>query len=223
MVRWFVVLGILLISFPLATPVLGQGRSPGVDDAGPRTVSPRECTVDSLPVDTLIRVLGLDADGIPAQPPLTITSPLGQLVDDATLIRIELSVRGVLACLNAGDLPRAATWMTEAGMQRVYGGLTTDLAARHAAKTRLAASPQPRAEEECIRLLAVSDVSTLPDGRVATFVTMRDPLVPPGGPKTVLMVFADTIVANQSRAWLLDDWVDFSMAPVAMPTATRTA
>jgi len=117
----------------------------------------------------------------------------------------------MLACINAGDLPRTAAWITDHGIQRLYGGLTVDPAARQDATARLAASPQPRSEEDWIRLLAVSDVSTLPDGRVATFVTINDPLLPPGGPETVLLLFAETRVGGQNRGWVLDDWVDFSI------------
>ena len=48
----------------------------------------------------------------------------------------------------------------------------------------------------------------LPDGRVAAFVVLNEPLLPPAGPETLLFVFA-----NQDGQWLVDDWIDFSIVP----------
>ena len=72
----------------------------------------------------------------------------------------------------------------------------------------LQAAPEPRAAEFLTRLMTVTDVSVLPDGRVAAFVVFNEPLLPPGGPETLLFVFA-----NQDGQWLVDDWIDFSIVP----------
>ena len=70
-------------------------------------------------------------------------------------------------------------------------------------------APEPRDEAFLARLLAVTDVSMLPEGRVAAFVVISEPLLPPGGPETLLFIFA-----NQDGQWLLDDLVDFTVTPV---------
>ena len=78
-----------------------------------------------------------------------------------------------------------------------------------------AAKPQPRAEDALIRLVAATDPVMLADGRVATFVVLDEPLLPPDGPETLLFIFA-----NQDGAWRFDDLVDFTVIP---PAATPQA
>ncbi len=67
--------------------------------------------------------------------------------------------------------------------------------------------PDRRLARTPSRLLAVTDVSLRPDGRVAAFAVINDPLPPPG-PETLLLVFA-----HEEGRWLPDDWVDFSIVP----------
>jgi hypothetical protein len=102
--------------------------------------------------------------------------------------------------------------MTSDGIQRVSGDLTTDSAARVNAQQLLNAPPAARTREQGLRLLAISDVSTLPDRRIAAFAVFNDPVRPPGGPETALVVFS-----SRSGGWLLDDWVDFSIVAPATP------
>jgi hypothetical protein len=59
------------------------------------------------------------------------------------------------------------------------------------------------------RLIAVTDESRLPDGRIAAFVIVNDPLTPPAGPEALLFVFAP-----HDDAWLLDDLVRFLIVPL---------
>jgi hypothetical protein len=98
--------------------------------------------------------------------------------------------------------------MTENGVRRAYWGLTIDAENRELARTRITAQPEPRAEDALVRLITVTDVSVLPDGRIAAFVVLNEPLLPPSGPETLLFVFA-----NQDGQWLVDDWIDFSIVP----------
>jgi hypothetical protein len=185
---------------------------------GARRISPDACYVDPMPVEDLISVLGLDGGGIEPAPVMFVTSPLGTPADATTTGRITSAVRGLMACINAGDLPRTATWMTSRGIQRVFAGLTTDAMTRVAAQARLTAEPEARDRDQWLRLLAVSDVSTLPDGRVAAFVVFNDPVLPPSGAETVLVVYS-----QGGGGWLLDDWIDFSIVPLPTPTgATPT-
>jgi hypothetical protein len=93
-------------------------------------------------------------------------------------------------------------------VRRAYWGLTIDAENRELARTRIAAPPEPRTEEALARLITVTDVSVLPDGRITAFVVLNEPLLPPSGPETLLFVFA-----NQDGEWLVDDWIDFSIVP----------
>lgn len=200
----------------LAPPVLAQEGTPGPEsETGRRRTGPYECTIAPRSVTSVTTILGLDAGGVSAPPPMTITAPLGQPVDPGTYRHITQVVRGILACVDAGDLPRTTAWMTEHGIQRVYWRLTVDAVAREAARTRLTGAPQPLDWEAWFRLIAITDASFLPDRRVAAFAVINDPASVPGGPETVLLVFTD-----DGGAWRLDDWVDFSLMPplASLPT-----
>jgi hypothetical protein len=158
--------------------------------------------------EDIAAILALDGEGVPAPAMTQITPPLGDIADPETSTSIKEAARHVLACFNAGDIPRAAGLMTENGVRRAYWGLTIDAENRELARTRITAPPEPRAEEALVRLTTVTDVSLLPDGRIAAFVVLNEPLLPPPGPETLLFVFA-----NQDGRWLVDDWIDFSIVP----------
>jgi hypothetical protein len=189
--------------------VLAQDSTPEADGGeNPRLVAPSECVAEPRDFDDIAAILDLDGAGVPAPAMTQITPPLGQIADVATTISIKEAARQVLACFNAGDIPRAAGLMTENGVRRAYWGLTIDAENRELARTRIAAPPEPRAEDALVRLITVTDVSVLPDGRIAAFVVLNEPLLPPSGPETLLFVFA-----NQDGHWLVDDWIDFSIVP----------
>lgn len=200
-----------------ALSALAQDATPSPDQSeNPRLVDPSECKSDPMPVDRLTTVLGLDAQGVPQPKYTTITPPLGTVVDNATAISIKDAAREVLACFNAGDIPRAAALMTDNGIKRSYWGLTINDQSRQNAKELLAKAATPRGEDQAIRLIAVTDASMLPDGRVAAFLVINEPLLPPPGPETLLFIFA-----NQDGAWKVDDFVDFSIVrPEGTPEAT---
>ena len=185
----------------------GAATAPGYHNGRPYTDSPRRGVGGSSICD-IAAILELDGEGVPAPAITQITPPLGDNADVETSISIKEAARHVLACFNAGDIPRAAGLMTEDGVRRAYWGLTIDAENRELARTRIAATPEPRAEEALVRLITVTDVSLLPDRRIAAFVVLNEPLLPPAGPETLLFIFA-----NQDGQWLVDDWIDFSIVP----------
>ena len=190
-------------------PVLAQDSTPEADGAeNPRLVAPSECVAEPRDYEDIAVILELDGEGVPAPAMTQITPPLGEIADVATTTSIKEAAREVLACFNAGDIPRAAGLMTENGVRRAYWGLTIDAENRELARTRIAAPPEPRSEDALVRLITVTDVSILPDGRITAFVVLNEPLLPPPGPETLLFVFA-----NQNGQWLVDDWIDFSIVP----------
>ena len=195
-----------------ASPILAQEGTPDAGEAdSPRLVAPEECTnqvAEPRPYDEVATILNLEGEGVPAPPTTQINAPLGEVADLDTTIAIEETARLVLACFNAGDFLRSAALMTDAGVTRAFWGLTIDQENRELARERLQAAPEPRAAEFLTRLMTVTDVSVLPDGRVAAFVVFNEPLLPPGGPETLHFVFA-----HQDGQWLVDDWIDFSIVP----------
>jgi hypothetical protein len=207
--RWRALAIAPLAALLVTSPVLAQDGTPEADDAeNPRLVAPSECVAEPRSYEDIAAILALDGEGVPAPAVTQITPPLGDVADIGTSISIKEAARHVLACFNAGDIPRAAGLMTENGVRRAYWGLTIDAENRELARTRIAAAPEPRAEEALVRLITVTDASLLPDGRIAAFVVLNEPLLPPAGPETLLFIFA-----NQDGQWLVDDWIDFSIVP----------
>ncbi len=189
--------------------VLAQDATPAPGDVeNPRLVAPEECAGEPRTYDDIAAILMLDGEGVPAPAMTQITPPLGEVVTPEVELSIKEAARVVLACFNAGDIPRAARLMTDNGVKRAYWGLTIDEENRQLARERIPAAPEQRAAEALVRLIAVTDTSTLPDGRIAAFVVLNEPLLPPNGPETLLFIFAD-----QDGQWLVDDWIDFSIVP----------
>jgi hypothetical protein len=207
--RWRALAIVPLAAMLITGPARAQESTPeAVDTENPRLVAPQECVSEPRSYEDIAAILDIEGEGVPAPALTQITPPLGEVADPETSISIREAARHVLACFNAGDIPRAAGLMTENGVQRAYWGLTIDEENRELARTRIAAAPEPRAEEALVRLITVTDVSTLPDGRVAAFVVLNEPLLPPAGPETLLFIFS-----NQDGQWLVDDWIDFSIVP----------
>lgn len=201
-------------------PAMAQDGTPTADESeNPRLIAPEECVGEPRAFDEIAAILQLDGEGIPQPAATQITPPLGEIVDAETDVAVKEAARAVLACFNAGDIPRAAALMTDNGITRAYWGLTIDAENRELARTRIAAEPTPRIAEALIRLNAVTDISTLPDGRVSAFAVINEPLLPPAGPETLLFIFA-----NQDGQWKLDDYIDFSIIPPDYaPPATPAA
>ena len=207
--RWRALAIAPLAALLVTGPVLAQESTPEADGTeNPRLVAPAECVAEPRTFEDIAAILALDGEGVPAPAMTQITPPLGEVADAETSISIKEAARQVLACFNAGDIPRAAGLMTENGVRRAYWGLTIDAENRELARTRITAPPEPRAEEALVRLITVTDVSLLPDGRISAFVVLNEPLLPPAGPETLLFIFA-----NQDGEWLVDDWIDFSIVP----------
>ena len=212
------------LAIVLVAALLVTGSALAQDDAAEETtgstrlVAPEDCVTEPKPFEELATILALDGEGVAAPEVTQITPPLGEIADAETTTAITEAAREIIACFNAGDVPRASALMTEGGVQRVYWGLSADEENRALARERLPAPPEPRASEFLVRLIAVTDPSMLADGRVAAFVLVNEPLLPPTGPETLLFIFA-----NQDGQWLLDDLIDFSVAPVVPAEAGTPA
>ena len=207
--RWRALAIVPVAAMMVTGTVFAQEGTPAPSDTeNPRLVAPEECVGEPRSYEEIAGILMLDGEGVPAPAMTQITPPLGEITTPEIDLNINEAAREVLACFNAGDIPRAAGLMTDNGVRRAYWGLTIDEENRALARERIPAAPEPRAAEALVRLITVTDVSTLPDGRVAAFVVLNEPLLPPTGPETLLFIFAD-----QDGRWLVDDWIDFSIVP----------
>lgn len=206
---WRVLAIVPLATMLLIGPVLAQDEARREAANSRRQVPPAECAVDPRPFEDIAALLELEGEGVPAPPTIQISAPLGTIVDVETANEIREVARRVIACFNAGDIPRTAALMTENGVRRVYWELSTTEENREQTRTRLTGAPAPRADEELVSLIAVTDVLTVSDERVAAFVVLDEPLLQPEGPETLLFVFA-----NEDGTWRVDDWIDFTIVPV---------
>jgi hypothetical protein len=183
----------------------------------PRGVSPEECQVEPRSGDEVFALLGLGGEAGEASPaPRTpVPAPPWMTADEETAAAVEAAVREWLACINADDNARISALMTDAALTRFFATLGT-IEEIEQAQANFAGTPVPRAEEERARLIGVSDISLLEDGRIAALALVGEPALPPGGQETLLLIFV-----SMGDRLLIDDIIQFSVAPV--PAGTPVA
>lgn len=184
-------------------------QEPATPEAdGPRgQISPESCVVAPAAAADVVTMLTTgESAAFQMQIPLGAPATL----EDQTLVTD--SVRQILACLNAGDFAREASLTTANGAKLLMGGLAVD--GPDALAATLAEPPTARRENRLLKLLAVTDVSELADGRLGAFVVLNEPTRLPEGPETLLFVFA-----REGDTLKLDQLLGFSIiAPAADAT-----
>ena len=210
-----VVLGTGLVSGRVAAQEDPMG-TPGAEVAAARVVPAEECQVEPRPAEDVFALLGLAegaAEATPAADRTPVPAPPWVAADPLAVDAATATIRDWLACINADDNFRIAALMTDPAIVRFFGrGLAAD-EAMEGARENLAGTPVPRREEEHVRLVAVSDVSQLDDGRVAALALINEPVLPPQGQETLLLIF----VWAEDRLFI-DDIVQFSVVPLAEGT-----
>jgi hypothetical protein len=221
--RWLTLISVL------ALVVLGTGlisgrvaaqedpmATPGAEVAAARVVPADECQVEPRPAEEVFAVLGLGegADAAtPAADRTPVPAPPWVAAEPETVEAATATIRDWLACINADDNFRIAALMTDPAIFRFFGGGLAPDEAIEGARGNLAGTPVPRSEEEHVRLVAVTDVSRLEDGRIAALTLINEPVLPPQGQETLLVI----LVEADSRLFI-DDIVQFSVVPVTEGT-----
>jgi hypothetical protein len=126
----------------------------------------------------------------------SVPLPLGEPADPATAVAITTTVRELIACQNRMDNGRVWALFTDNQLRQF--GPPPDI--RPEDIPALLAPPLPEEPipvEWYTRLFAVTDVSVMADGRVATVVVSDDPWVP-GGPVTEIILFLE-----EGGRWLI--------------------
>ena len=182
------------------------------DTSGERTnqLSPDLCVVEPRAADDLIAAFGLDAASVDEAPqfePAEIMVPLGDPAAADIIAGVTDTTEQFFACTNAGDVPRLSALLTDAGIYRFYGFGPREESTDAQLRAWAGGETTPREEGDYARLIAVTDVSVLPDGRVAAFVVINEPLLPPRGPETLLFVYA----LSDDGTWLIEDYYDFTI------------
>jgi hypothetical protein len=205
-------LGTGLVSGPVAAQE--EMATPEVSEE--RIVPPEECQVAPRPADEVFALLGLvegATEAMPAADRTPVPAPPWVAADPETAAAVEDTTRAWLGCINADDNLRIAALMTDSAIVRFFGGGLTPDEAIEGARSNLAGTPVPRVEEEHVRLVAVTDASRLQDGRVAAMALINEPVLPPRGQETLLLIFVEA----EGRL-LIDDIVQFSVVPMTEGT-----
>ena len=210
-----VVVGAGLVSGRVAAQE-DQTASPAAE---PGPVPPEECGVEPRPAEEVFALLGLAEGAAGAATPSAARTPVPAPpwpgADAETAEAVTTTIRQWLACINADDNFRIAALMTDGAIVRFFGGALAADEANEGARTNLAGTPAPRAEEAHVHLVAVTDVSRLDDGRVAALALINEPVLPPRGQETLLLTFVQV-----GDRWLIDDIVQFSVVPLVAATPT---
>ncbi|MBW3632641.1 MAG: hypothetical protein KY456_06405 [Chloroflexi bacterium] len=189
------ILAAVLVTLLLVWPQTGHAQVATPTGSGGEAIDPAECRVEPVPVEELIEMwyprpaAGMPEPSTPeADTAMTSVSlPLGEPADAAIVTEITATVRQLFACQNRAENGRFYALFT-ADMLRGFGpppDTTPEDISAHVAPY------EPIPVGEYIRLLAVTDVSLMADGRVSALVVSDDPPIPPDGPETMLMIFVE--------------------------------
>jgi hypothetical protein len=199
-----------ILAAVMAAPVAAQDTTPEASAmAFPISPDPAACQVEPRTTDELL-ALWYTPEGspVPAATPTwgaqttSLTLPVGPPADEATASGVVSAVSEVFSCFAAGDFARATALFSE-DLVRSFGGEpgTTVEDARAFLEATPAAGMEGTGEE---RVIAITDVMDLGDGRVGAFVVDES-----GGQlDTVYAIFE-----RQDDRWLVDEIIDFAPRP----------
>jgi hypothetical protein len=187
----------------------GPTRAGAETDTGstfPVQPIPADCQVAARPIDDLIEILtGGNAGVSLAETPDEETLPLGYPAGIERAGEVTATIIEIVACLNAGDIPRATALFTDDGLRRFMGPWTAEGTWTEAEVREMVAMTGPLAEDEWQTLLGVANVSTLTDGRLTALAMIDDPFEVSGQPQALFLYFA-----RQDGRWLIDDFSELS-------------
>ena len=202
----------VILAAVMAAPAAAQDATPSAGTMTfPITPDPAACQVEPRSTDELL-ALWYTPEGspVPAATPTwgaqttSLTLPVGPPADEATANEVVNAVSEVFGCFAAGDFARATALFTE-DLVRSFGGEPGTTA--EDARAFLEATPTAGMEGDVDeRLIAITDVMDLGDGRVGAFVVDES-----GGQlDTVYAVFE-----RQDDRLLVDEIIDFAPRPGA--------
>ena len=194
----------------LAAPVAAHDATPEAGATGfPIDPDPAACEVEPRSTDELL-ALWYTPEGspVPAATPTwgaqttSLTLPVGPPADEVTASAVVSTVSEVFGCFAAGEFVRATALFSD-DLVRGFGGEpgTTLEEARAFLEATPAAGMDGPSED---RVIAITDVMDLGDGRVGAFVVDES-----GGQiDTVYAIFE-----RQEDRWLVDEIIDFAPRP----------
>ncbi len=169
----------------------------------PVTPPPEACTVEPRALESFLALLGtpeadqVAEDGAQETEEPVVSVPVGRPVDRKVRDAIAATVHELYACFNAGDVRRAFALVSDTYLR----DLTVEQSLTPADVGFFMAEPAPVPIESRTTLLAITDVSVLPGGRVGAFVVAAQPLA---GTETVYTIFY-----QQNGQWVVDEIIEF--------------
>ncbi len=190
-----------------ASPPPGSPVAVGLADL-PIIPDPAECAVAPLPYADLATAVAGDMTPDSESTPATTTGSAS--ADPAQVDGVMLTLRLQIACVNAGDLPRALALTGGAYRAQVIAPVGVPSEGQYAAL----ATPVPVSVDGLIGVLAVDEVVALPDGRI----TARVATLANGVTTTSMVTFSPS--TSSPTGWLITGQdrlsrVDANGTPVA--------
>lgn len=186
---------------------IAQEATPAADL--PVTPDPALCLVEPRPLTFFEQYLGTPSAATPTDEGAAAVEgtldefvpPAGEPADPATVAAVTATAVEIVACFNAGDLPRAFALYTDTMIESFAAGEPLPQEEFDA----MAASPVAALDEQRSTVLAVRDVVLLPDGRVGAFADFE---FEDGYRETQY-----AILVQEGDRWLIDEILLF--APLA--------
>lgn len=177
------------------SPVLAQDATP-TPVTFPVSPEAGDCTVEARPLSDFEVLLTPQAEVTSAAS--SFVMPDGEPADAATVSGVTKTLLEMIACYQAGDPRRFHALFTDEGLLRSYPpGMVT----QEFFDDFFAASPVPVDDPELrATLLAVEEVTMLPDDRVGALVRSDEPEL--GGPQATYFIFVEA-----GDRFLIDDVV----------------
>jgi hypothetical protein len=174
----------------LCSSVMARQASPAAGEV----IDPVECQIAALSDEFFQQLAATpESDASPAPEvagsPAPFSVPEGDPAGEAEVEAVTLTVRELVACLNAADYRRVYALYTEEYLLRTFGGQGIDV---------LQATPEPAPASGQHALIGIDDVITLEDGRLAARVELSS--APEAPPVTTYLVFAQV-----GDRWLIDE------------------
>lgn len=147
-----------------------------------------ECMVEARPLADIERLLLATPQAHPAgtaASPTPFVPPQGEPADAATVTGVTTTLLEVYACYQAGDPRRFHALFTDEGLQRAF---PPAMVSPEFIDEFFAASPVPVEDpDQRATILAIEEVTRLPDGRVGALVRSDEPEF--GGLQAVYWIF----------------------------------
>ena len=182
--------GLLLLTSVTLAPVSAQDGLPTVPAAETCTVAPR-----AIPVWDGVELPEPTAPVSIAGP---FVAPAGDPVDDATRASVTATISQAIACQNAGDLGRMLALFSDDGVRRFFSGprgFDPD-----AVDAAIQSAATPASGDQLVELVAMDDIVTIENGRVAAIVTTRA-----SGLDYLDVVYLSGAPEGTEVDWLIDD------------------